>query len=96
MTRAISRQAFVRGALGAAAGAVLGSCRPTASPDPQNPTPTSGPPPTPAVSGPRGWGALDDAIDGRVILPSSAEYGVAKNVFNSRFADSTHPRRLSR
>ncbi|HVQ49583.1 MAG TPA: FAD-binding oxidoreductase, partial [Mycobacterium sp.] len=79
----------VRGALGAAAGAVLGSCRPTASPDPQNPTPTSGPRQTPAVSGPRDWGALDDVIDGRVILPSSAEYGAAKNVFNSRFAAST-------
>ena len=88
MARAISRQAFVRGALGAAAGALLGSCRPTASSAPQNPTPTSGPPP-PAVSGPQDWGALDDAIDGRVILPSSAEYGAAKDVFNSRFADST-------
>ena len=88
MARAISRQAFVRGALGAAAGALLGSCRPTASSAPQNSTPTSGPPP-PAVSGPQDWGALDDAIDGRVILPSSAEYGAAKDVFNSRFADST-------
>jgi FAD/FMN-containing dehydrogenase len=89
MARAISRQAFVRGALGAAAGAVLGSCSPTAAPDPQNPTATSGPPTTPAVPGSRDWSALDDAIDGRVILPSSAEYGAAKNVFNSRFADST-------
>jgi FAD/FMN-containing dehydrogenase len=59
------------------------------SPDPQNPTPTSGPPPTPAASGRKDWGALDDAIDGRVILPSNAEYGAAKDVFNSRFADST-------
>ena len=89
MTLAISRQAFVRGALGAAAGALLGSCRPTASPGPQTPTTTSGSPPTPAVSGPQDWGSLDDAIEGRVILPSSAEYGAAKNVFNSRFADST-------
>jgi FAD/FMN-containing dehydrogenase len=88
MARAISRQAFVRGALGATAGALLGSCSSTASQDPQNPTPTSGPPPTPAVSGPHDWGALDDVIDGRVILSSSAEYGAAKDVFNSRFADS--------
>jgi hypothetical protein len=89
MARAISRQAFVRGGLGAAAGALLGSCSPTLSPDPQNPTPTSGPPPTPAASTPQDWGTLDDAIDGRVILPSSAEYGATKDVFNSRFADST-------
>lgn len=80
MARDISRQVFVRGALGVAAGAVLGSCRPTAAPDPQNPAPVSGPP---------DWGALDDAIEGRVILPSSADYGAAKNVFNTRFADLT-------
>jgi FAD/FMN-containing dehydrogenase len=89
MALAISRQAFVRGALGAAAGALLGSCSPTAPPDQQNPTPTSGPPPPPAAPSPQDWGALDDAIDGRVILPSSAEYDAAKDVFNSRFADST-------
>ena len=89
MTREISRQAFVRGALGAAAGALLASCRPTAAPDPQNPAPVSGQPTTPAASGPQDWGALDDAIEGRVILPSSAEYAAAKNVFNTRFADST-------
>jgi FAD/FMN-containing dehydrogenase len=89
MARAISRQAFVRGGLGAAAGALLGACSPSASQDPQNPTPTSGPPPTPAASGGKDWGALDDVIDGRVILPSNAEYGAAKDLFNSRFADST-------
>jgi FAD/FMN-containing dehydrogenase len=89
MTREISRQAFVRGALGAAAGALLGSCRPAAAPDPQNQVPVSGPPTTSALSSPQDWGALDDAIEGRVILPSSAEYGAAKTVFNTRFADST-------
>ncbi len=89
MTRGISRQALVRGALGVAAGALLGSCRPTRAPDPQNPAPVSGPPTTPAVSSEHEWGALDDAIEGRVILPSSADYGAAKNVFNTRFADST-------
>jgi FAD/FMN-containing dehydrogenase len=85
MTREISRQAFVRGAFGAAAGALLGSCSPAAAPDPQNLSPVT----TPRVSSPQDWGALDDAIEGRVIRPSSAEYGPAKNVFNTRFADST-------
>ena len=90
MTREISRQAFVRGALGAvAAGALLGSCRstargPTAPPGLQGPSPVSGP-----VSGPPNWKALGDSIEGRVILPSMAEYAAAKNLFNTRFADST-------
>jgi FAD/FMN-containing dehydrogenase len=88
MAREISRQAFVRGALGVAAGALLGSCRPTMAPDPQNPASVSGPPTTPAVSSQHEWGALDDAIEGRVILPSGADYGTAKKVFNTRFADS--------
>jgi hypothetical protein len=88
MTREISRQAFVSGALGVAAGALLGSCRPTAAP-------ASGPPTTPAVSSPQDWGALDDAIDGRVILPSSADNGTAKNVFNTRLP-TRHRRRSSR
>lgn len=33
--------------------------------------------------------ALDDAIEGHVVLPSRAEYGAAKNLFNRRFANST-------
>src|SRR3979490_2016831 len=60
MTREISRQAFVHGALGVAAGALLGSCRTT-----------------------------DAAIEGRVVLPASAEYAAAKNLFNARFDTST-------
>jgi FAD/FMN-containing dehydrogenase len=66
----ISRQAFVRGALGAAAGVLLGSCRA-------------------AVAAPPDWSALDDSIEGQVILPSSADYAAAKNLFNSRFDNST-------
>ena len=89
MTREISRQAFVRGALGAATGALLGSCRLAAAPQPQNPAPESGPPTTPAVSGPQDWDALGDAIEGQVLLPSSTEYAAAKNLFNARFAEST-------
>ena len=41
------------------------------------------------MSDPRDWVALDDAIEGRVVLPSSADYTAAKNLFNSRFDDST-------
>ena len=86
MTREISRQAFVRGALGAvAAGALLGSCRPT----PEAAPPAAGSLTSSTVSGLRDWAALDDAIEGRVVLPSSADYTAAKNLFNSRFDDST-------
>jgi len=86
MTREISRQAFVRGALGAlAAGALLGSCRPT----PQAAPPAAGSVTSSAVSDPRDWATLDDAIEGRVVLPSSADYTAAKRLFNSRFDDST-------
>lgn len=35
------------------------------------------------------WRALDDAIEGHVVLASRAEYGAAKNLFNRRFANST-------
>jgi FAD/FMN-containing dehydrogenase len=41
------------------------------------------------VKGPRDWTALDGAIDGRVILPSNTEYAEAKNLFNTRFMNST-------
>jgi FAD/FMN-containing dehydrogenase len=89
MTREISRQAFVRGALGAAAGALLGSCRSTAVPGPQTPPAAPGTKTPPVVKGPRDWTALDGAIDGRVILPSNTEYAEAKNLFNTRFMNST-------
>ena len=41
------------------------------------------------VSDPRDRVTLDDAIEGRVVLPSSADYTAAKRLFNSRFDDST-------
>ena len=41
------------------------------------------------MAGPQDWTTLDDALDGPVILPSNAEYAAAKNVFNTRFGDST-------
>jgi FAD/FMN-containing dehydrogenase len=66
----ISRQMFVRGALGAAAGVLVGSCRGT-------------------VAAPPDWSALDDSIEGHVIVPSSAGYAATKNLFNSRFDGST-------
>ncbi len=88
MTREISRQAFVRGALGAAAGAVLASCRIT-RPQARRARRRFGHGDNDGASGPRDWAGLDDAIEGRVILPSSADYAAAKTLFNSRFDDST-------
>jgi FAD/FMN-containing dehydrogenase len=89
MTREISRQVFVRGALGAAAGVLVGSCRPTAAPGPRIPPAAPGSTPPSVVKGPADWIALDNAIDGRVILPSNSGYAEAKNLFNTRFANST-------
>jgi FAD/FMN-containing dehydrogenase len=87
MTRDISRQAFVRGALGAAAaGALLGSCRTGA---PQTAPAAPGQLTTPVISERQDWNALEDAIEGRVIMASSADYAAAKNLFNTRFDKST-------
>src|SRR5262249_24492789 len=84
----ISRQAFVRGAFGAVAtGALLGACRATAPASNGRPAAASQSPP--AGPDPQDWTALDGALDGRVILPSSTEYVAAKGVFNTRFDDST-------
>jgi len=58
----------------------LGSCRRTEASGPQ--TPSTG-------STSHGWTALDDAIDGQVILPSSGDYATAKSLFNTRFSNST-------
>ncbi len=82
---AITRQAFVRGALGTAAGSVLGSCRTTPAPGPQSPAVPSAPQ---SPSAPQDLGALAHTIEGRVILPSSTEYAAAKRLFNTRFDDS--------
>lgn len=81
MTGGISRQAFVRGALGATAGALLSSC---ASPSAPSPVGTS------AVSGPLDWFGLGDAIEGSVLLPAATGYASAKSVFNARF-DTSRP-----
>jgi FAD/FMN-containing dehydrogenase len=77
MTPDISRQAFVRGGLGAVAGLLLGSCGETDSPERQ------------ASADVPDWGALGDSIQGQVTLPSSADYAGAKSLFNSRFDNST-------
>jgi FAD/FMN-containing dehydrogenase len=80
MSREVSRQAFVRGALGAlAAGPLLGSCRPATEQRPQS---------TSKVPA-RDWSALDNSIDGRVVLPSDGDYVTAKSLFNTRFDNST-------
>jgi FAD/FMN-containing dehydrogenase len=82
MTLEFSRQTFLRGAGVLGAGALLGGCRST----------TSGARPTgsPASPAPQDWAALDDAIEGRVILPSDGEFATAKALFNSRF-DGSRP-----
>ena len=74
MSGEISRQTFVRRALGGVVGAaLLGSCRSIV--------------PEAASIGPD-WDALDAALDGRVIVPSAADYSAAKGIFNTRFAGS--------
>lgn len=78
MATEVSRQVFVRGALGVAAGSLLASCQSPAAPRPQ---------PPPVVSGPPDWAALEDAIEGQLILPAGAGFTAAKNVFNMRFAN---------
>ena len=78
MTAELSRQAFVRGALGVAASAVLGSC---ASP----PRPGAPAAPAPTTTAPPRWADLGDLA----VLPSNPAYPTAKTVFNTRFADST-------
>jgi FAD/FMN-containing dehydrogenase len=88
MTREISRQGFIRGALGTVAAGALSSCRPPA-PDSQTPSATSASQNPPKASGPQDWTALDNAIDGHVILPSNPDYAAAKSLFNTRFDDST-------
>jgi hypothetical protein len=91
MTREFSRQAFVRGALGAVgAGALLGSCR-SPAPALQIPPTASSPPTTPVVSSPRNWTALADAIEGRVILPSSVDYAGAKKLCDLDPEDTAFP-----
>ncbi|SBS77085.1 FAD linked oxidase domain protein [uncultured Mycobacterium sp.] len=77
MSGEISRQAFVRRALGGLAGAaLLGSCRSVTPQAVSSPSPPD-------------WNALGGQLDGRLIMPSSADYGAAKGVFNSRFAGSS-------
>lgn len=78
MTTELSRHAFVRGALGVAASAVLGSC---AAPPASSPPPT---PPTTPPAAPR-WGELGDLVT----LPTDSSYATAKAVFNTRFAGSS-------
>jgi FAD binding domain len=88
MTRAISRRAFIVGAFGAlGSGAVLGACRATTPVGPQAKSSTVSAPST--VLAPEDWSSLDDSIAGRVILPSNGDYAATKNVFNTRFDNST-------
>ncbi|WP_319431704.1 FAD-binding oxidoreductase [Mycobacterium sp. RTGN5] len=77
MSGEISRQAFVRRALGGLAGAaLLASCRSVTPKALSSPSPPD-------------WDALGSQLDGSLVLPSSADYAAAKGVFNSRFGGST-------
>jgi FAD/FMN-containing dehydrogenase len=73
MAREISRQAFLRGAAGAlAAGAVFGSGR-------------VGSMRATAAPAASGWDGLSTALGGEVLLPNSAQFGAAKQVFNTNY-----------
>ena len=82
MPRELSRQVFVRGALGVAATAVLGSCGSTTTPTPATTTPGPAAPPAPD------WPTLAAAVDGPVVLPGDRGFPVATAAFNSRFSAS--------
>ena len=88
MRREVSRQALIRGAGAIAAGALLGSCRTTTPAVPPAASAASTVPAPPPRPGPI-WGALDDVVEGSVILPRDANFRTAKSVFNSRFDGST-------
>jgi FAD/FMN-containing dehydrogenase len=71
--REISRQTFLRGAVGAlAAGAVFGPGRAAADP--------------PHTAG---WGDLSTAIGGKVLTPGDGQFATAKQVFNTNYNGST-------
>lgn len=72
----MSRQAFVRRAVGGLAGAILLSACRTVTPR--------------AVSspGPPDWAGLRGRLDGTLFLPSDPQYAAAKSTFNSRFDGS--------
>ncbi|MBI3692031.1 MAG: FAD-linked oxidoreductase, partial [Mycolicibacterium aromaticivorans] len=76
MSGQMSRQAFVRRAVGGLAGAVLLSACRTVTPR--------------AVSspGPPDWAGLRGRLDGTVFLPSDPQYAAAKSTFNTRFDGS--------
>ncbi|BBY57007.1 hypothetical protein [Mycolicibacterium sarraceniae] len=77
MSGEVSRQAFVRRALGGLAGAaLLASCRSVTPNAVSSPSPPD-------------WNTLGTRLDGTLVMPSSANYAAAKGVFNSRFNGST-------
>jgi len=81
MTREISRQAFVHGALDVAAGALLGSLPDKLTLQARKPRPRCLARKTGAPS------MLRSKAES--FLPASAEYAAAKNLFNARFDTST-------
>ncbi|HEY0224956.1 MAG TPA: FAD-dependent oxidoreductase, partial [Mycobacterium sp.] len=71
----ISRQTFLRGAVGVlATGAMFGTTRASADP----------------AAAPAGWNGLASTIGGRILLPNSgAQFASGKQVFNSLYNNST-------
>jgi hypothetical protein len=78
MTAELPRQAFLRGALGAAAAVALGACQATGAGTP------AAPPRAPTPD----WETFAAQIAGTVTLPTDARFDGAKAVFNSRFDGS--------
>jgi FAD/FMN-containing dehydrogenase len=80
MTPEISRQFFLRGAIGLVTAGALGACGDGTPPNPVGTT---------AAPGPPDWSALAGSLDGHVFLPADKEFPSAKGIFNTRFADYT-------
>jgi FAD binding domain/Berberine and berberine like len=77
VTPEISRQTFLRGAVGAlAAGVILGPVRAVSGRAGADPIAS-------------GWGPLASAISGQVIQPDGPQFGSAKQVFNTNYNGST-------
>lgn len=91
MTRDVSRQTFLRGAL-LAGGALLGGCRSTQD-RPQATASSGSTPATPTtrpVASPTSWTTFGESLDGTIVMPTDGDYAAAKRIFNSRF-DSSSP-----
>lgn len=78
---AISRSMFLRGALGIA---VAGWASASELPAHADPSPSSA-----ELAAAADWDELQNHIEGRVVRADDADYGMAKQIFNTRFDDET-------